>query len=162
MLISRYPQFHRISGYLARHTQMPIAIVLGLPLFQELFNERWCTDLEGGLLEAFGRLFKNQVRLYVYPMGDPTTGQMLGIKDAAVTPEQKHLLQYLIETNNVRPLEVPKQDFLFKTSAEVRNMILQGQPGWESLVPDIVLQQGPWKTVASSSGRTTASTVALA
>lgn len=162
VLISRYPQFHRISGYLARHTQMPIAIVLGLPLFQELFNERWCTDLEGGLLEAFGRLFKNQVRLYVYPMGDPTTGQMVGAKDAAVTREQKHLLQYLIETNNVRPLEVPKQDFLFKTSAEVRTMILQGQPGWESLVPDIVLQQGPWKTVATSSGRSSASTVALA
>ena len=35
--------------YLARHTQCPIGIVLGLPLFQELFNEKWCTDLEGGL-----------------------------------------------------------------------------------------------------------------
>ena len=161
VLISRYPQFHRISGYLARHTQMPIAIVLGLPLFLELFNERWCTDLEGGLLEAFGRLFKNQVRVYVYPMGDPATGKLLSAQDAAVTKEQKHLLQYLIETNNVRPLEVPKQDFLFKTSAEVRNMILQGQPGWESLVPDIVLQQGPWRTVVGNADRTSASTVAL-
>ncbi len=150
VLISRYPQFHRISSYLARHTKMPIAIVLGLPLFQELFNERWCTDLEGGLLEAFGRLFKNQVRVYVYPMGDPMTGKLLGAKDAAVTPEQRHLLTYLMQTCNVRPLDVPVQDFHFHTSAAVRNMIQQGQPGWESFVPDIVLQSGPWRSLASA------------
>ncbi|MFN0078175.1 MAG: TonB-dependent receptor [Prosthecobacter sp.] len=149
VLISRYPEFHRVSSYLARHTQCPIGIVLGLPLFQELFNERWSADLEGGLLEAFGRLFKNQVRVYVYPMGDPMTGQILSVNDARVTSEQKHLLRYLIETNCVRALEEPNQDFLFHTSAEVRNMIHARDPQWQSLVPDIVLQQGPWKEIAT-------------
>ena len=125
-----------------------IGIILGLPLFQELFNERWCTDLEGGLLEAFGRLFKNQVRVYVYPMGNPLTGQVLNINDARVSPEQKHLLRYLVETKCVRPLEEPNHDFLFHTSAEVRNMIHARDSHWQSLVPDIVLQQGPWRESA--------------
>lgn len=148
VLISKYPEFHRVSSYLARHTQCPIGIVLGLPLFQELFNERWCADLEGGLLEAFGRLFKNQVRVYVYPMGDPMTGQVRGLHDAHVTPEQRHLLHYLIETGNVRALERPEQDFLFHTSSEVRSMIQAHDPKWQSLVPDIVLKQGPWREIA--------------
>jgi hypothetical protein len=148
VLISKYPEFHRVSSYLARHTQCPIGIILGLPLFQELFNERWCTDLEGGLLEAFGRLFKNQVRVYVYPMGNPLTGQVLNINDARVSPEQKHLLRYLVETKCVRPLEEPNHDFLFHTSAEVRNMIHARDSHWQSLVPDIVLQQGPWRESA--------------
>lgn len=150
VLISKYPEFHRVSSYLARHTQCPIGIVLGLPLFQELFNERWCTDLEGGLLEAFGRLFKNQVRVYVYPMGDPLTGQIRGVNDSYVTPEQKHLLRYLIETKSVRALEEPKQDFLFHTSGEVRNMIHAREPKWQSLVPDIVLKQGPWREIGAA------------
>lgn len=149
VLISRYPEFHRVSSYLARHTQCPIGIVLGLPLFQELFNERWCTDLEGGLLEAFGRLFKNQVRVYVYPMGDPMTGKVRGLNDAHVTPEQKHLLRYLIDTKCVRPLEEPNQAFLFRTSAEVRNMIHARDPHWRALVPEIVLEQGPWRDIGS-------------
>jgi len=148
VLISKYPEFHRVSSFLARHTQMPIAIVLGQPLFQELFNERWCSELEGGLLEAFGRLFKNQVRLYVYPMGDPMTGHLKGAADSSISPEQKHLLRYLIDTNNVRPITMPLQDFHFQTSAAVRNMIQQGEQGWESLVPDIVLKQGPWKSMS--------------
>ncbi|WP_395719375.1 TonB-dependent receptor [Prosthecobacter sp.] len=147
VLISKYPEFHRVSSYLARHTQCPIGIVLGLPLFQELFNERWCSDLEGGLLEAFGRLFKNQVRVYVYPMGDPMTGKVRGVNDARVTPEQKHLLRYLIETQCVRALEEPNQEFLFHTSAEVRNMIHARDANWQSLVPDIVLKQGPWREI---------------
>lgn len=148
VLISKYPEFHRVSGYLARHTQCPIGIVLGLPLFQELFNERWCTDLEGGLLEAFGRLFKNQVRVYVYPMGDPMTGKVRGVNDASVTPEQRHLLRYLIETQCVRGLEEANEAFLFHTSAEVRNMISAHDPQWQSFVPDIVLKQGPWREIA--------------
>lgn len=150
VLISKYPEFHRVSSYLARHTQCPIGIVLGLPLFQELFNERWCSELEGGLLEAFGRLFKNQVRVYVYPMGNPMTGKIVGVNDASVTPAQKHLLRYLIETQSVRALEEPKKDYLFHTSAEVRNMIHSRDPDWQSLVPDIVLKQGPWKEIGSA------------
>jgi hypothetical protein len=149
VLISKYPEFHRVSAYLSRHTQSPIGIVLGLPLFQELFNERWCSDLEGGLLEAFGRLFKNQVRVYVYPMGDPMTGKVRGVESAHVTPEQKHLLRYLIETKCVRALEEPNQEFLFHTSAEVRNMIHARDANWQSLVPDIVLQQGPWREIGA-------------
>ncbi|HRH94365.1 MAG TPA: TonB-dependent receptor [Prosthecobacter sp.] len=149
VLISRYPEFHRVSSYLARHTQKPIGIVLGLPLFEELFNERWCADLEGGLLEAFGRLFKNQVRLYVYPMGDPMSGGILGAQDARVTREQKHLLRYITAAHCVRSIEVPAaQEFLFHTSAEVRKMVHARDPQWQSLVPDIVLRQGPWKEIA--------------
>lgn len=148
VLISRYPEFHRISSYVARHTQKPIAIVMGQPLFQELFNERWCSDLEGGLLESFGRLLKNHVHVYVYPMGDPVSGRLVGAHETPVTASQRHLLRYLIETENVRPLEVPRQDFMFQTSAAVRNMIVHGIPGWEDLVPEVVLHQGPWKALS--------------
>ncbi|MBK8094406.1 MAG: TonB-dependent receptor [Verrucomicrobiaceae bacterium] len=147
VLISRYPEFHRVSKFLSRHTQMPIAIVLGLPLFEELFNEKWCLDLEGGLLESFGRLLKNQVRLYVYPMGDPHSGNVLGAKDARLSAEKKHLLRYLMETGSVREIpagNVSSDDVLFHTSADVRRMIQQGEPEWQTLVPEIVLNQGPW------------------
>ncbi len=144
VMISKYPEFHRMSSYLARHTQKPIGVVLGLPLFEELFNERWCEDLEGGLMESFGRLFKNKVRLYVYPMGDPITGSLFNLSQARVTKEQRHLLRYIIETGWVRDIKETKHDYLFQTSAEVRNMIKQGDSRWRELVPEIVLAQGPW------------------
>lgn len=150
VLISRYPEFHRVSSFLARHTQCPIGIVLGLPLFEELFNERWCTDLEGGLLESFGRLFKNKVRLYVYPMGEPASGSILSAGQARLSDEKKHLLHHLVSTGCVRSIDVPSQEFLFHTSAEVRKMVHDRDPHWQALVPDIVLNQGPWRDIGAA------------
>ena len=144
VLISKYAEFHRLSAFLSRHTQMPVGIVLGLPLFEELFNERWYADLEGGLLEAFGRLFRNKVRLYVYPAGDPITGKVRNATQARVSREQQHLLNYMLQTGSVHVIKDGLEESLFQTSASVRKMIHDGDPRWQSLVPEIVLKQGPW------------------
>jgi hypothetical protein len=144
VLVSKYAEFHRLSSYLARYTQEPVGIVLGLPLFEELFNERWYADLGGGLMEAFGRLFKNRVRLYVYPAGDPITGKLRTGAQARVQPHQMHLLNYLLDTGSVRVIEDCLEDCVFVTSATVRQMIRDGDPAWRSFVPDIVLQKGLW------------------
>jgi hypothetical protein len=144
VLVSKYAEFHRLSSHLARYTQRPVGIVLGLPLFEELFNERWYSDLGGGLLEAFGRLFKNQVRLYVYPAGDPITGKLRTGAHAKVAPHQMHLLRYLLDTGSVRVIEECLDDCVFVSSANVRQMLRDGNPDWKSFVPEIVLKQGPW------------------
>jgi hypothetical protein len=144
VLISKYAEFHRLSGFLARHTREPIGIILGLPLFEELFNERWYLDLEGGLMEAFGRLFRNQVRLYVYPAGDPLTGHIRDARNARVTREQQHLLNYLLDTGCVHVIQNGLEDCIFQTSADVRQMIHRRDERWRSLVPPIVLESRPW------------------
>lgn len=144
VLISKYAEFHRLSAFLSRHTREPIGIILGLPLFEELFNERWYSDLEGGLMEAFGRLFRNQVRLYVYPAGDPMTGHIRDARNARVTREQQHLLSYLMDTGCVHVIEHGLEECIFQTSSDVRQMISRGDQEWKSLVPPIVLSQGPW------------------
>jgi len=144
VLISKYAEFHRLSHFFARHTREPIGIILGLPLFEELFNERWYVDLEGGLMEAFGRLFRNQVRLYVYPAGDPMTGQIRTARQSRVTKEQRHLLDYLFETGCVQEIPTGVDGQIFQTSADVRQMIQCGDERWRSLVPPVVLQTSPW------------------
>lgn len=144
VLVSKFAEFHRVSGYLARHTTAPIGIVLGLPLFEELFNEKWSASLPGGLLESFGRLFRNQVRLYVYPSGDVETGKVRTLLHARVTALQRHLLAHLLQTKAVRPIDQSLEDAVFFNSADIRRMILEGDPKWRSLVPDAVLRKGKW------------------
>ncbi len=148
VLLSKYSEFHRLSGYLARHTQMPVGIVLGLPLFEELFNPCWYADLAGGVIESFGRLFRNQVRLYVYPSGDLATGQIRTARDARLEPPMHHLLNYFLETKSVRPITEGLQDCLFDTGADVRQMIRENNPRWRELVPKVVLESGKWASLA--------------
>jgi hypothetical protein len=70
VLISNYGEFYRLAAYLFRYTKKMIGIVMGVPTLRELFEEKYYTDLEGGILESFGRLFKNALKLYVYPCRD--------------------------------------------------------------------------------------------
>jgi hypothetical protein len=143
VLISKFAEFHRVSGYLARHTRRPIGIVLGLPLFEQIFDEKWYTGLAGGLLESLGRLFRNQVRLYVYPSGDRSSGAVRTALHARVTKNQKHLLAYLLHAGGVRVIQEAAQETLFYTSAEIREMIAADDPRWHGYVPAIVAER--WK-----------------
>jgi hypothetical protein len=148
VLLSRYSEFHRLSGYLARHTDKPVGIILGLPLFEELFKPMWYKDLAGGVLESFGRLFRNQVRLYVYPTGNTETGEVRTVEQASVDGAMKHLMAYLLETQSVRPLKQGVDTWLFETGRAVRQMIKEGDRRWKDFVPEVVLNSERWNQVA--------------
>src|SRR5690349_15385459 len=68
VLISDYFEYYRLAAYLACRTKERIGIVMGVPSVYELFEEKYYTPLPGGTLESFGRLFKNDLKVYVYPL----------------------------------------------------------------------------------------------
>src|SRR5207245_4986122 len=67
VLISDYFEYYRLAAYLSWRTRERIAIVMGVPSVYELFDEKYYADLHGGILENVGRLFKNDLKIYVYP-----------------------------------------------------------------------------------------------
>jgi hypothetical protein len=71
VLISNYGAYHRLVNYLARYTDCRVGLPLGIPAMAEILEEEYYRDLEGGILEALGRLFKTGVKLYVYPFQNP-------------------------------------------------------------------------------------------
>src|SRR5262249_62434892 len=70
VLVSNFARYFLLADYLARHTAKPIAIALGLPTLARIMDDRYYEDLEGGVLESFGRLFRTNVTLFVYPQRD--------------------------------------------------------------------------------------------
>lgn len=138
VLISNYGEFHRLAAFLFRHTRGKIAVVMGLPSLRELFNEKYYTDLDGGILESFGRLFKNELRLYVYPFRDPATGAVITAGNLRVEPHLRHLLAYLVENHYIQGLREYSPEFLPVFSRDVLERLRNGDPEWESLVPTSV------------------------
>ena len=108
---------------------------MGLPTLQELFKEGFYTDLEGGILEAFGRLFKNDLRLYVYPILDPESGEVVTAEDMRVEPNLRHLHAYLVENRFIEGLDVLDKEHMSVFPKDVLAMIQADEPGWETLVP---------------------------
>jgi hypothetical protein len=135
VLISNYGEYHRLAAYLFRYTKKMIAIVMGVPTLRELFEERYYADLEGGILESFGRLFKNALKLYVYPLQDSETGHLQTASTLSVAPHLRHLYAYLLESHFIENIRNFDRSSLSIFSKDVLAKIRSGNPGWEPMVP---------------------------
>ena len=138
VMISNRPQFHRLAAHLRRNTKKSIGLVLGAPLLQEIFDERYYEDLDGGLLEAFGRLFKRDLTLFVYPVIDPKTKTLLTASNIEVPESRGHLLHYLLESRSICELPSTGKELHGDKQSEVACAIAEGGSGWERWVPDLV------------------------
>ncbi len=135
VMVSNYFEYHRLAAYLTRLTNKRIALALGIPTLMDLFEERYYENLDGGILEAFGRLFKNDLRIYCYPLKDNDTGQLVTVERVKVRENLGQLYDYLVERNCIVPIDYYQRDYLGIDSREVLRMIRQGEPGWEAKVP---------------------------
>jgi hypothetical protein len=140
VLISNYAEYHRLASYLFRQTRKKIGIVMGIPSLREIFEEKYYEDLEGGILESFGRLFKNDLKLYVYPLQDSATGALITAGNMRVAPNLRHLYSYLIENRFIEGLRDMNERFLPIFSRDVLAKIKSGNPSWEEMVPAQVAQ----------------------
>ena len=135
VLISNYGEYHRLAAFLFRHTTKMIGIAMGVPSLREIFDPKYYSDLEGGILESFGRLFKNDLKLYVYPLRDAGTGSIITAGNLRVAPNLRHLYSYLVENLFIQNLRDYNPDYLPIFSRETLSKIKSGDSSWESTVP---------------------------
>lgn len=138
VLISNYGEFHRLAAYLFRYTKMPVGFVMGVPTLRELFEEKYYEELEGGILESFGRMFRNDLKLYVYPLRDPGTSALITAGNLRVAPHLRHLYLYLTENHHIVGLRDIDPETLRIFSQDVLRMTQGREPGWEAMVPERV------------------------
>ena len=140
VLISDYFEFYRLAQYLRRSTTGRIALVLGAGSLAELFNEQFYKKLQGGILEAFGRLFKNELKLFVYPLRNPENGELITTDTLNVGDDLDGLYRFLIARKRIEDIRNFREDVLHIFSGDVGKLIQAGNPEWEKMVPDKVAE----------------------
>ncbi|MEO8045605.1 MAG: TonB-dependent receptor [Spartobacteria bacterium] len=135
VLISKFGEYYRLASYLSRYTNRMVALVMGVPSLHEIFDEKYYLNLEGGILEALGRMFKSGLKLFVYPMEDDETGELTTAKQLQVAPNLHHLYQYLIENGFIQEITQFHREYLKIFPPEVLAKMRTGDPAWERMVP---------------------------
>ena len=134
-LISRFQPYYQLADYLAGYTDRPIGLAVGLPSVRQMADEKFYTDLPGGVLESMGRLFKRSVKMYVYPTLDPESGELRTVDTASIPPPWHHMRALLREIGRIEPIRRFEQSYLAIRTADVLARVQRGDPSWESLVP---------------------------
>jgi hypothetical protein len=141
VLISDYFEYHRLAAYLGQRTDERIGIVLGVPSLADLFDETNHAQLPGGILESFGRLFKNDLKLFVYPMCTlPDAEAIVTVEDVHVGAELQPLFDYLAGRGSFVNLDNYRRDYLPILSRDVLRRIANGDEEWQAMVPDAVAE----------------------
>jgi hypothetical protein len=140
VLISDYFEYYRLAAYLTRYTTQPIAVTMGAASLQELFMEQYYSGLEGGILEAFGKLFTKDLRIYVYPLKDPATGELITVQNMKMPADLQSLYRHLVERGRIKQLDNFDESVLHIFSRDVLRRIKEHDRSWETMVPAEIAQ----------------------
>ena len=159
-LISNYSEYYRLTSYFRRYTKEMIGVTMGINNLLEIFNEKYYEHLEGGILESFGRMFRNAVKLYIYPMrqeaydryvengGVAAPGSsvshafasnvLITAKNVQVASHLRNLYAHLLENHYIDTIVGFDRDILSIFSRDVLQRIKAKDPSWEQMVPTTV------------------------
>lgn len=136
VMISNYLKYYKVVQYLSEIAKgNKMGVILGIYNLQTLFDEKYYTNLPGGLLEAFGKGFGHNVKLYVYPARNVETGELYEFEDVHIPKHLNGLLQFMKDNNKIQGLKKFNPKLLYILSDDVLSKIKAHASMWEDDVP---------------------------
>jgi len=138
VMISNFKEYYKLSEYFSHFKIQKLRIVMGAATLINIFNKDYYKEMKGGIMEAFGKLFYNNIKLYIYPALDEKTGSLITTKDIEIQKGLKYLYKHL--TCNRMIVDVPDadRDTMKIYSRKVFDLIQAKDEKWESMVPGFV------------------------
>jgi hypothetical protein len=124
--------------YFSNYTTKKIRLSMGVSNLIEIFDEKYYRNLSGGILEAFGKLFFKNLLVYLYPMIDPDSGEVVDSTNVRVSSQVKELYKFFKYNEKVVDITDYNKEYLSIYSKEVLEMINKREYGWEAMLPEKV------------------------
>ena len=134
VMISNFSEYFKLVKYLTRYTKKQLGLTMGVTNLIEIFDEKYYDSVKGGILEAFGNIFKNNMKIYLYPVLDKQKDTIIDSTNLKLEDNMKEFYKYFKVNDKIRDLEFNK-DFLNIFSKDVLKQIKNNTPGWEDKLP---------------------------
>ncbi|WP_442266926.1 TonB-dependent receptor [Tenacibaculum sp. ZS6-P6] len=135
VMITNYQEYYRLVEYFSEFTKERMALAMGVNNLIQIFDEKYYREVSGGILEAFGKLFYRDLKIYMYPYKDNETGKYVNSENLKVHPRIKELYKFFKINGRLIDIEDFNPEILSIFSREVLKMIQEGQDGWQEMLP---------------------------
>jgi hypothetical protein len=136
VMITNFQEYYKLIDYFSEFTTERMGLAMGITNLIQIFDEQYYRNLSGGILEAFGKLFYKDLKIYLYPSKDQETGELITSKNVIVHPRMKELYKYFKYNNRLVDIEDYNPEILEIYSRTVYKMIAQDKIGWETYLPE--------------------------
>ena len=134
VMISNFQEYYKVVEYFSKYTKARMGLAMGVNNLVDIFDEKYYRHLSGGILEAFGKLFYRDMKVYLYPMIDEN-GEIISSETLRVHPRMKELYKFFKFNGKVVDIKNYNPANLEVFSREVLKMIGENKPGWETMLP---------------------------
>jgi hypothetical protein len=145
VMVSNFKEYYKLVQYFSQFKIIKLRIIIGIPTLMNFFEKKYYTHLRGGVLEAMGKFFIDNMKLYVYPtissvtIDDPTKGEeLITSKNLLLADDILDLYHFLIKNRMILDITGAKKEWLWINSQIVIKMIKDKIPGWEEMVPKYI------------------------
>ena len=135
ILISNFSEYYRMVEYFATFTNKYIGVAMGVNNLLDVFDEEYYKNLSGGILEAFGKFFRKDMRVYLYPYKDPITHELLDSNNLKVNTNLKELYKYFKINDRIVDIVNFNPNYSEIYSREILRKITHNEAGWEAQLP---------------------------
>ena len=137
VLITNFKEYYKLVEYFSLYTKKKIGLTMGVNNLVRIFDPKYYTHLSGGILEAFGKLFFKNMKIFLYPVLNDKS-EIVNSDNVKVHPRMKELYKFLKFNGKVVDLEKYNTKSLTIYSHEVLAKIKKNSEGWENLLPKAV------------------------
>ena len=135
VVISNCEAHKKLISYLANFKIQKLGLVLGVRQMLDVINDKYYQNQDGRLLAALGELFTRNVKMYVYPMLQEGSSELMTCKTMPVPEGIKFLFQHLLDSGQVVDIEGFNENNLHIFSKLVLEKLQADESGWEEMVP---------------------------
>jgi len=135
VMISKFQEYYKLVEYFNNYTKARIGLTMGVNNLVDIFDEKYYRHLSGGILEAFGKLFFKDLQVYLYPMKNPETGQVMTSNNVKVHPRMKELYKFFKYNGKVMDIFDYDPEIMHIFSRDVLKKITNNEEGWEEMIP---------------------------
>ena len=136
VMITNFQEYYKLSEYFSKYTDKKVFLTMGVDNLIKVFDENYYTDLEGGILEAFSKLFTKNITILLYPMLQKN--KIIDSSNLVVSRSMKNLYKYFVKNLRILDISDYNKTYLSIFSWDVLKKIQSNQKGWESSLPDNV------------------------
>ena len=138
VIISNFSEYYKLVDYFSQFTrnQTKVGLAMGVNNLLEIFNEQYYADLPGGIMEAFGKLFKKNVKVYLYPYLDKQKDILLTSKNLQVSDSVHELYKYFLYNGRIQDIMNYNRGYLDSYSRRILEKIANAEQDWENECPE--------------------------
>ena len=136
VMLTNFQEYYKLSDYFSKYSTKKTVLTMGVDNLIKVFDEKYYSLLTGGVMEAFGKLFKKEIEIYLYPMLKDK--KLINSNNLQVNDNMKNLYNFFKDNNKIKDIVDYDKKLLNIFSQQVLLEIQNKKGGWENKLPKTI------------------------